>query len=58
MLTLVSVGKVDLGPGAHDERDGVGPEAEHEQHDDHVLDGDLRESGDAFNRDISSAIDE
>ena len=46
-LTRVRI-EVDLCPGAHDERDGVGPEAEHEHHDDHVLDRDLRESGDAF----------
>ena len=44
--------EVDLGPGADDERDGVGPEAEHEHHDHHVLHRDLGESRDALKHEI------
>ena len=44
--------EVDLGPGAHDERDGVGPEAEHEHHDHHVLHRDLGEPRDAWEYEI------
>ena len=44
--------EVDLGPGADDERDGVGPQAEHEHHDHHVLHRDLGEPRDAWEYEV------